>query len=217
MAAEIETEPAVPLLARGRIDRIRVQVGHRRRPDEPAHEHFLLDLGLGEEPQIGEDTVLTALEPLLFAGTDVRRHHSIHRHQWHTSWGAAAGALEIGLLVTTGPTTPESITASHAAVQAAFTELLEQTPHVNGGAPVSRDSALVRARAAIASAYDLDADALGLGAEEHHPAAGSWTLSLRNPNGDWFDAVVGFVGGHRGSVHVRRRQRIEVSDSVGEE
>ena len=99
-----------PLLTLGRVDRVRVQVGYRARPDGPAYEQFLLDVPVpetaGVAEQLDESRVLAALEPVLYAGAGPARHYSLHQHRWHTSWGSSPGALEIGLLVTTGPPTP---------------------------------------------------------------------------------------------------------------
>ena len=84
---------ARPLLTLGRVDRVRVQVGYRARPDGPAQQQFLLDLPVpGTDSDIGEDLldesrVLTALEPVLYVGGDAPRHYSLHQHRWHTSWG----------------------------------------------------------------------------------------------------------------------------------
>ena len=90
------------------MDRVRVQVGYRARPDGPAHQQFLLDLPVPEtdapatRTRFDESRVLAALEPVLYAGAEAPRHYSLHQHRWHTSWGPSPGALEIGLLVTTG-------------------------------------------------------------------------------------------------------------------
>ena len=40
---------------------------------------------------------------MLYDDDGAPRHYSVHQHRWHTSWGPSPGALEIGILVTTGP------------------------------------------------------------------------------------------------------------------
>lgn len=217
MAAEAPTgaapTEAPTLLTEGRTDRIRVQVGHRAHPCGPAHEQFLLDLAVDEEEGLTEEGVLVALEPVLYAGTDVRRHHSVHRHRWHSTWGAAAGGLEIGLLVTTGSMTTESGEASLRVMASVFAGLLGRSD--GRGQPLTHEAALIRARQAAASAYALDPEALAVSAEEHHTETGSWTVDLRTGAGDRYRVVVGFVDGYAGSAHVRHPQPIEVIDSVG--
>lgn len=210
-----------PLLTLGRVDVLRIQVGYRARPDGAAYEQFLLDLP-APEPD-GPDTsepdearVLSALEPVLYAGADAPRHYSLHRHRWHTSWGASPGALEIGLLVTTGPRTASVSAAALHGVIRAFRDLIDATGHPET-TPISRDAALVRARRGAATAYALDPDTLSLSAEEHHPGENSWSLALRTPEQDRYDVVIGLVDGHAGSVRVRHVDRTEVFDSVGSE
>ena len=212
---------SLPLLTLGRVDLLRIQVGYRARPDGAAYEQFLLDLPApepdGPDPsEPDEARVLAALEPVLYAGADGPRHYSLHRHRWHTSWGASPGALEIGLLVTTGP---RAATVSEAALQGvvhAFRDLIGATGQPVA-TPTSRDAALVRARRAAATAYALDPDTLSLSSEEHHPGENSWSLALRTPERDRYDVVVGLVDGHPGSVRVRHVDPTEVFDSVGSE
>ena len=57
------------------------------------------------EDAFDEQQALAALEPVLYAGAGAPRHYSLHQHRWHTSWGLSPGALDIGLLVTTGTRT----------------------------------------------------------------------------------------------------------------
>ena len=109
------------LLTLGRVDSVRVQVGYWASPDDRVDRQYLLDLsvpepdGGGGEDVLDELRILTALEPVLYAGADARRHYSLHQHRWHTSWGASPGALEIGLLVNTGPRTRAISEASFEA------------------------------------------------------------------------------------------------------
>ncbi len=211
-----------PLLTLGRVDRVRVQVGYRARPDGPAYLQFMLDLPVPEPDSprdldaFAEPRVLAALEPVLYAGADAPRHYSLHQHRWHTSWGLSPGSLEIGLHVTTGTRTTAVSEASHDGVTRAFRDLLEVAGRPEP-MPISRDAAILRARRGAAAAYGLDPDALSLGVEEHHPAENSWTVGLRTTAGDEYDVVVGFIDGYAGSVRVRHVDRIEVFDSVGSE
>ena len=210
------------LLTFGRVDSVRVQVGYRANPEAPVDRHYLLDLSVPEpEDEAGEDVlderrILAALEPVLYAGADARRHYSLHQHRWHTSWGASPGALEIGLLVSTGPRTTAVSEASYDGVTRAFRDVMEVAGRPER-TPTSRDSAVQRARRAAATAYALEPDDLSLRAEEHHPADNSWTLTLRATAGEEYDVVVGFVEGYAGSVSVRHVPRIEASDSIGPE
>jgi len=207
------------------VDLVRIQVGFRVRPDGPAYEQFLLDLPAPEsqpesdgphELEVDEARLLETLEPILYAEADAPRHYSVHRHRWHTSWGASPGALEIGLLVTTGAWTADMSEASREAVTRAFRALLGD--HGPPATPAtSRDAAVARARRGTATAYALDPDTLSLSAEEHHAAENSWSVALRTPDGDRYDVVVGLVDGHAGSVGVRHVQGAEVFDSVGSE
>ncbi|MER7557517.1 hypothetical protein ABTZ46_11280 [Nocardioides sp. NPDC126508] len=210
------------LLTLGRVDSVRVQVGYRASPDEPVERHYLLDLsvperdGRGGEDGLDEREVLAALEPVLYAGADARRHYSLHQRRWHTSWGASPGALEIGLLVNTGPRTTAVSEASYDGVTRAFRDVMEVVGRPER-TPISRGSAVQRARRAVATAYALDPDALALRAEEHHPTDNSWTFTLRTTAGDEYDVMVGFVEGYAGSVSVRHAHRVEASDSIGPE
>jgi hypothetical protein len=213
-----------PLLTLGRVDLIRVQVGYRSSPDDRAYQQFLLDLTVPEadsahdQDAFDERLALAALEPVLYAGAAAPRHYSLHQHRWHTSWGASPGALEFGLLVTSGTRKPAAAVsvASHEGVMRAFRDLMEVAGQPEPTS-TSRDAAILRARRGAATAYAVDPDALSLSAEEHHPAENSWTLRLRGSAGDEYEVVVGFVDGYAGSVWVRHEQRIEVHDSIGSE
>jgi hypothetical protein len=212
-----------PLITLGRVDLLRVQVGYRASPDDRPRLQFLLDLSVPEADSARDQDdfdvrlALAALEPALFAGADAPRHYSLHQHRWHSTWGASPGALELGLLVTTGTRTTAAVwEALHDSVTRAFRGLIEMV-----GRPerttTSRDVALQRARRGAATAYSVDQDALSLTAEEHHPVENSWTLRLRTTAGDAYEVVVGFVDGYAGSVRVWHEDRIDVSDSIGSE
>lgn len=198
------------LLGRGRTDVLRVQVGYRPGPEDRAERQFLLDVPAPEEGRLDEERVLAALEPAVYAGAPAPRHHSVHVHRWHTSWGARPGGLEVGVLVTVGRTVP-----SYDGVVTAFRDLLalvEATP----ARPLTRSAALHRARCAVASAYDLPEEQLRLSSEEHRPAENAWLVELWR-DGHEYLARVGFVDGHPGSVDVRHRVRREVADAIGNE
>ncbi len=210
-----------PLLTLGRVDLLSIQVGYRTAPEAPAYEWFLLDLPVPEspgadQPDLDEQSILSALEPTLYAGSDVPRHYSLHQHRRHSSWGASPGALELGLLVTTGPRSSRLSAASTESVTGAFRAVLAS---VGGEQPTEapREAAILRARRSAAAVYELDPDSLSLSAEEHRPAEGSWRVALRAPGADEYDVVVGFVDGFPGAVQVRLRPRVEVFDSVGAE
>jgi hypothetical protein len=211
------------LLTLGRVDRVRVQVGFRASPDDRAYRQFLLDLSVPEADSAGdhdafdERLALAALEPVLYSGAGSPRHYSLHQHRSHTSWGANAGALDIGLLVTTGTRTTANVPeASDDAVTRAFRDLMQVAGRPEP-TPTSRDAAVLRARRGAATAFAVDPDALSLSTEEHHPAENTWILGLRTTAGDEYEVVVGFVDGYAGSVRVRHEHRIEVSDSIGSE
>lgn len=209
-----------PLLTLGGVNRIRIQVGYRTRPDGPAYQQFLLDLPApeteGDQEVLDETRVLATLEPVLYAGAEVPRHYSLHQHRWHTSWGPSPDALEIGLLVSTRTRTAAVLEASYDGVTRAFRDLLELA-----GLPApertTRDAAILRARRSVATAYAVDLDALSLSSEEHHPAENSWTVGLRTTTGDEYGVEVGFLDGYTGSVRVQHERRNEVFDSVGTE
>jgi hypothetical protein len=211
-----------PLLTLGRVDLLRVQVGYRARPDGPAYQQFMIDLPVSEadsardQDAFDESRVLAALEPVLYADAGAPRHYSLHSHRWHTSWGPSPGALDLGLLVTTGTRTAAISDAWQHGVTRAFRELLEMAGRPEP-TPTSRDAAILLARRSAASAYALDPDALSLSAEEHHRAENSWTVGLRTTAGDEYDVVVGLVDGYAGSIRVRHGERSEVFDSVGSE
>jgi hypothetical protein len=99
-------------------------------------------------------------------------------------------------------------------VSRAFRDLMELVGPPEP-APTSREAAILRARRSAATAYALDADALTVSTEMHHPAANSWTVGLRTTTRESYDVVVGLVEGYAGSVRVRHQERIEASDSVG--
>ena len=208
-----------PLLTLGGLDRVRVQVGYRVSPEDPAYEQFLLDLAVPDpdgdaRTALDEPRILAALEPVLYTGADVPRHYSLHQHRWHTSWGPSPATMEIGLLVTTDVRTAAVSEAAHDSVTRAFRHLLE----IAGAPkpiPASRDAAILRARRSAATAYALDPDSLTVSTEMHHPAANSWRVGLRTTAGETYDVVVGFLDGYAGSVRVRHHERIEALDSVG--
>lgn len=215
----VDDRSSRPVLTFGRVDRVRIQIGYRTLPDGPAYEQFLLDVPVEAGSANGQDAldearVLVALEPTLYVGADAPRHYSLHQHRWHTSWGPSPGALEIGLLVTTGPRTAVMSEAAHEGVTRAFRDLLEAAGR-STPSPISRDAAIVRARRSAATAFALDPETLSLSAEEHHPVENAWTVGLRAPGGNEYDVQVGFVDGYAGSVRVRHEKRTEVSDSVG--
>src|SRR6476619_761332 len=103
------------LLTLGRVDLVRVQVGFRDIPDDRAYQQFVLDLSVPEgdsardQDALADRLALAALEPVLYARAEAPRHYSFRQHRWHTSWRASAGALEYGLLVTTGTRTTTAV------------------------------------------------------------------------------------------------------------
>lgn len=207
---------APPLLRLGRVDQVRVQVGYRAHPEGPAYQQFLLDLPVPEADggvPFDERPWLAALEPVLYAGADTPRHYSLHEHRWHTSWGGACGTLDLGLLVTMGdrPATLSSGVAD--AVAAAFRSLLELAEHPHPPR-LTRAVAVTRARRAVADAYDVDGDRLGLTAEQYDADEAAWDLSLRSGE-DRYEVTVGFLGRYPGAVRVEHRPGTEVSDSIG--
>ncbi len=218
----LDARSSRPLLTLGPVELLRVQVGYRARPDGRVHQQFLIDLPAPEadrdrdEDAFEESRVLATLEAVLHAGTDAPRHYSLHAHRWHTSWGPSPGALEIGILVTTGSETTAVSESWRDSVTRAFHDLLEVAGRPDP-TPTTRDAAILRARRSAATAYALNPDALSLSAEEHHPAENSWTVGLRTTDGDEYDVVVGLVDGYAKSVWVRHEERIEVFDSVGSE
>jgi hypothetical protein len=206
-----------PLLTLGWVDRLRVQVGHRAAPDRPPYQQFLLDLPVPEPDGIQQafagSRVLALLEPVLYVGAEAPAHYSLHEHRWHTSWGPSPGALEIGLLVTTGTRAADVSEAAYDGVTRAFRDLMEAAA-LPVPSQTSREAAIARARDSAATAYALDAGALSLSSEEHHPTGNSWTVGLRASPGNEYEVVVGFIDGFAGAVRVRP-ERFEVSDSVG--
>ncbi|RYP86304.1 hypothetical protein EKO23_10155 [Nocardioides guangzhouensis] len=211
------------LLTLGQVDLVRVQVGYRANPDDLPFVQFLLDLsvpethGVHDEGGFDERLAVAALEPALYVGSGAPRHYSLHQHRWHSSWGASPGALELGLLVTTGtgPTAPVRV-AVEDSVTCAFRGLMAVVGEP-AASVTSRDAAIRRARRGAATAYSVDPEALTLRAEEHHPAENSWTISVATELGEEYEVVVGLVDGHAGSVRVWRERPIEVTDSLGAE
>jgi len=221
MAAQVasgvtEEPPSHRLLTLGRVDRVRVQVGYRARPDGPAYQVFLLDVPVPDgDGTLDEERVLEVLEPVVYAGTSTPRHYSLHQHRWHTSWGASPGALEIGLLVTTARTPADRV--ADEPVAGAFRDLLALAGPLPVTEPTSREAAIVAAQRSVATAFAVDPDTLSVSEEEHHHADNTWLVGLRATSGDEYDVLVGLVDGYAGSVRVRHHHRTEVSDSVGSE
>lgn len=209
-----------PLLTLGRVDRVRVQVGYRASPEDPAYDQFLLDVAVPEadvgDPRdaVDERRILAALEPVLYVDTEAPRHYSLNQHRWHTSWGASPAAMEIGLLVTTGVRSAAVSEAALDSVTSAFRDLL-RLADPSQPTPASREAALLRARRSAATAFALDADALTVSTEMHDPSANSWRVGLRTTTGESYDVVVGFLDGYAGSVHVRHQEPMEALDSLG--
>ena len=221
MAGDVlRQRPSRPLLTLGRVDLVRVQVGYRTRPEGPVSQHFLIDLPVSEADNahdpVDESRILDALEPVLYAGAAAPRHYSLHVHRWHTSWGASPGALEVGLLVTTGSRTAAVSDVWQDGVVRAFRALLSMAGQ-SDATPMTRDAAIMRAQHSAATAYALNPESLSLSAEEHHAAENSWTVGLRTATADEYDVVVGLVDGYAKSVRVRHGERTEVFDSVGSE
>lgn len=203
-------------LGDGRVDRVHVQIGYRTRPDGPASEQFLLDLPVAEDgARPAEDIVLAALDPAVFAGGAIRRHHSLHVHRWHDSWGVATGALEVGLTVTTGRSSRGDTVARSEVVAQVFGELLRLAGSAPA-TPVSRDAALVRARRSVVAAYGEDVDGLAVRVEQHLADQDAWRFSLRSPTAE-YAVQVGLVDGYSASVSVRRSAPSEVHNSIGGE
>jgi hypothetical protein len=219
VSSAVDRRPPRPLITLGPVDRVKVQVGYRARPDGPAYQHFLIDVpvpdaeGAGDRDTFDERQVLDALEPVLYVD-GAPRHYSLHQHRWHTTWGPSPGALELGLLVTAGTKAGAASRSASDGVVLAFRELLALAGSPEP-TPITRDVAVLRARRAAATAYALDPDGLSLSAEEHHRAENSWTVRLRAAVGEEYDVVVGCVDGYAGSVWVRHAVRTEVFDSVG--
>ena len=209
-----------PLLTLGRVDRVRVQVGYRASPEDPAYDQFLLDIAVAEADggdarnPIDERRILAALEPVLYVDAEAPRHYSLNQHRWHTSWGPSPAAMEIGLLVTTGIRSAPVSEAALASVTRAFQDLL-RLADPSQPTPGSREAAILRARRSAATAFALDADALTVTTEMHDPAANSWRVGLRTAAGESYDVVVGFLDGYAGSVRVRHKERMEARDSLG--
>lgn len=222
MADDAASEGAPrPLLTLGRVERVQIQVGYRALPDSPADRQFLLDIEVPEDDGRGQNSfddarILATLEPVLCVGGDVRRHYSLHQHRSHTSWGLSPGALEIGILVTTGTRSVAHSEAAYDGVIRAFRDLLEMAG-VQDPPPISRAAAIMRARSSAGTAFAVHPDELTLRTEEHHPATNSWRVGLRATHGDEYDVMVGVVGGYVGAVRVTHVVRSEVSDSVGSE
>lgn len=216
----VSERPGRGLLTLGRVDRVRVQVGYRAAPEVTADQQFLLDVPVpephGDGAAVDEQRVLVALEPVLYAGAGAPRHYSLHQHRWHTSWGPSPGALELGLLVTTGTLGSAIGDGVLDGVAQAFADVLDLVGRPEAQ-PLTRDAAILRARQGAATAYSLDPQALMPSTEQHHPATGAWTVRLRAATADEYDVVVGLVDGYPGSVRVRHRRRAEVWDSLGSE
>jgi hypothetical protein len=209
------------MLRLGRVDRVRIQVGYREAPESAAHDAFLLDLPVaeGDDPRVepfDTQVYLAALEPVLYVGSEVPRHYSLHQHQWHTSWAPASGAVDLGLTVTTGDPARATTEAATTAVTEAFRSLLGLAG-VETTEPLKRQGALVKGRRGVASAYGLDEDSLSLVSEEFHAETGTWRCSFRTRYFQRYAVTVGFVDRYPGSVRVRREGRDEVTDSVGTE
>jgi hypothetical protein len=214
--------PARRLLTFGRVEEVRIQVGYRARFEAPAYQQFLLDVPVPEDDGDADadladlPRLLAALEPVLYVGSDAPQHYSLHHHRWHTSWGPSPDALEIGLLVTTGTRSAAGQAASRDSVARAFRDVLDVLGRPEPE-PISRNAAIARARRSAVSAYHLDPATLSLSEEEHHRADRCWSVTLRTPDADEYDVLVGLVDGYAGSAWVRHVHRAEVLDSVGAE
>lgn len=200
----------------GAVRLLRVQVGYRAGPDGSAYQQSLLDLPLQDEDQqaFEEARVLAILEPILHAGADAPRPYSLHEYRRHTSWGLSPNELKLSLIVMTGARSPDIVKAVDDAVLRAFRDLRELVGRKHSE-PLSRDDALLRARQAAATAFEVELESLWLGTEEHHPDVGSWRVGLRTNDGEQYDVLVGFVDGYAGSARVRHARPTEVSDSLG--
>jgi hypothetical protein len=202
-----------PLLTLGRIDRIWIQVGFRMTPTAQAYEQFLLDLTLDEErSQLEEAAVVSALEPILYAGDGPPRHYSLHQHRWSTSWGPSPGALELGLLITTSHRSRRDTDST--VVGEAFRALLGLAG-LSATEPITRDAAVVGARRAAEAAYGIDQGARRLTFEMHDVDARAWRIGLRDQISGEYDVVVGLVDGYARAIRVRHEAGVEVVDSVG--
>ncbi|KAA1428786.1 hypothetical protein [Nocardioides antri] len=202
----------------GGVRLLRVGVGYRLSPGSAAYQQCLLDLPVldADGHAFEEDRVLSILEPIVDAGADVPRDYLLDQHRRHTSWGLSPSELEIGLVIVTGTSASDVVTAADDAVVRAFRDLMELTGRPESE-PLGRDDALLRARHSAATAFAVEPDALWPATEEHHPGDGSWTVGLRTNEGKQYDVRIGFVDGYAGSARVGHGRPIEVSDSIGSE
>ncbi|MCW2768443.1 MAG: hypothetical protein JWO11_4402 [Nocardioides sp.] len=217
-AAADHSDTSGRVLSLGRVDQLRVRVAYGRKLDGPSHHVFLLDVPLaGVEEAFDEMPYLEALEPILYAGAGAPREYSVHLNRHHTSVGAVAGRVEIGMDLTTGGRTSTLSTPALDAVTLAFRSVLDRA----GGSEhleLRHDDAIVRARVQVHEAYpELNPDELSVSDEEHRAAQGSWSVGLRTSDLNRYVVVVGFLDGYPGSAHILHEPRSEVLDSVGSE
>lgn len=205
----------------GEVTHVHVRVGYRRRPEDPPHEQYLLDLPMpavaaSRGDGFDERPFLDALRPVVFVDSDVALPYALHVHRSHTSGDESTNTCEIGVTVTLGPATPGRTGATYDAVAAAFPALLELAgrPHRPVG---SRDEAVTLAWRGVETAYGVDPDRGSLAAEQHLVDRGAWSLDLRAGGADAYGVLVGMVDGYAGAVQVRYTPLREVLDSVGNE
>jgi hypothetical protein len=217
-AAAEDPRPARHELHLGRVDQVRVRVAYSRMLDGPAYDVFVLDVpGVGAEGAFDEMPYLETLEPILYADERAPRDYSVHVNRNHTSWGAAAGDVELRVNLI-GPRMATTLTAPALdAVADAFRTVLEM-----GGPPepveLGEDEAVATACARVEEAYpQVHSDVLSVSEVEHRPAQRAWSVGLRTRDLDRYLVVVGFLDGYAGSTHIRHEPRSEVIDSVGSE
>jgi hypothetical protein len=200
----------------GKVDQVRVRVAYSRMLDGPAYDVFLLDIpGVGAEGAFDEMPYLETLEPILYADERAPRDYSVHVNRNHTSWGAAAGDVEIRVNLMGGRMSTTLTAAALDAVTDAFRTVLGR-----GSAPESvellEDEAVASACARVEEAYpEVHSDVLSVSEVEHRAAERAWSVGLRTHDLDRYLVLLGFLDGYAGSAHIRHEPRSEVLDSVG--
>jgi len=200
-----------------RVDQLHVRLTYSHLVEGPAHDVFLLDVGVVASTGFDERAYLDVLEPVLHTHGEEADACSVRVSRTHRSWSASPGEAEIAVALATG----RADTTDHGstnAVRSAFRQLLSLAGDETA-ATFTYQEAITEARLRLECAYaDVHADRLSVTDEEHQVSQGLWSVGLVHlPTRTRFRVVLGFVDGDPRTAHIRRVSSGEVVASVGTE
>jgi hypothetical protein len=194
----------------GRVDQILVLTTLRSIHDGQPSEAFAVSLDVAPDQRCDEESLLGLLSAAAAAGPRTPWTLAVTRTHAGTGADATQSRSDVRL----------DLVAPAADLAAARDEVRALVPQVRALAPgtarrLDRDEALERARDLVGRVWPGDSDALEVSDEQRHPEVGGWTLGLAAGSSARFEVEVAAVEADPRTVHLRRREAAEVSDSIG--